>query len=351
MNTLIEKIEINADNSGIFERGGAILRDGGLVAFPTETVYGLGGNALDPSAARKIYAAKGRPSDNPLIVHLARIEDAHKYCETNELFYKLAERFMPGPITVVLKKREIIPLTVTGGLATVAIRVPADENARALIAAAGVPIAAPSANTSGKPSPTCASHVIEDMRGRIDMIIDGGDSDIGLESTIVKIDGDRLVLLRPGGITAEMLREICPELTFDKAITGKLAEGERPQAPGMKYRHYAPETRIVIVDGDDAAFYGYLRSRAKIERVGALIFDDEIKMLADLPIKLVSLGERSLASEAHSLFAKLRETDRFDCDVFYVRMPQTEGIGLAVYNRMIKAAAHEVITLDGGENK
>ncbi len=345
METLIERIDDTADNGDIFKRAGKILREGGLVAFPTETVYGLGGNALDPDAARKIYAAKGRPSDNPLIVHLASTEDAAEYCQTSELFYKLAEKFMPGPITVVMKKRDIIPITVTGGLDTVAIRVPADKNARALISAAGVPIAAPSANLSGKPSPTCAEHVIEDMRGRIDMIIDGGESEIGLESTIVKLDGESLTLLRPGGITIEMLYEVCPDLKLDKAVMGKLAEGERPQAPGMKYRHYAPDTRIVIVDSDDSDFYSFIEARSKEEKLGVLVFEDEAEGLSALPIEVISLGEHSLASQAHSLFSKLRETDNYGCDVFYVKMPRRDGIGLAVYNRMIKAAAHEIITL------
>lgn len=344
MNTLFEKITENREaNQNIYKKGGKIIRAGGLVAFPTETVYGLGGNALDADAASKIYAAKGRPSDNPLIIHLARVEDAERYCYVNDTFKRLAEAFMPGPLTVVLKKRGIVPNTVTGGLDTVAVRVPENPHARALIEAAGVPIAAPSANLSGKPSPTCASHVVSDMTGRIDMIIDGGDCDIGVESTIVKVDGDgEMTLLRPGGVTLEMLSAI-GDVTLDKSIVGKLSEGERPLAPGMKYRHYAPDTRVVMIDGDDAAVREYLACRTKNERAGFLLFDDEVPRYSALGLTLVSLGEHSAVSEAHSLFAKLREIDSFGCDTFYVKVPEKTGIGLAVYNRMLKACGHEIV--------
>lgn len=345
MNTIVKLITEDAsENNRIFSLGGEIIRNGGLVAFPTETVYGLGANALDASAAAKIYLAKGRPSDNPLIIHLARVEDAEKYCFTNEMYYRLAEAFMPGPITVVLKKREIIPDTVTGGLDTVAVRVPENPHARALIAAAGVPIAAPSANLSGKPSPTRASHVIEDMSGRIDMIIDGGESDIGVESTIVKIaEEGSMTLLRPGGVTVEML-SVLGDVTLDKAVTDKLSEGERPMAPGMKYRHYAPNTRVVLFDGTDAQFYSFIKSRCREEQVGVLVFEDEIPALSDLAVTAVSLGSHTNESEAHSLFSGLRLVDSFDCDVFYIKVPDRSGIGLAVYNRLLKAAGHEIVT-------
>lgn len=346
MNTVIEKLTADtAENARIFALGGEIIRNGGLVAFPTETVYGLGASALDADAARKIYAAKGRPSDNPLIIHLAKVEDACKYAYVNEAFKRLAEAFMPGPITVVLKKRDCIPDTVTGGLDSVAVRIPSNGHARALIEAAGVPIAAPSANLSGKPSPTCAAHVIEDMMGRADMIIDGGDSLIGVESTIVKIGEDgSMTLLRPGGVTLEMLTAI-GDVSLDKAITGKLAEGERPQAPGMKYRHYAPDTRTVMLDGDDDGIRAYLASRRDKENAGILLFDDEIEAFRNLGLTLVSLGDHTPESEAHSLFSKLREVDTHSCDVFYIKVPEKTGIGLAVYNRMLKAAGHEIIKL------
>lgn len=345
MKTIIEKITADeTENQRIFREGGEILRRGGLVAFPTETVYGLGANALDTDAAAKIYAAKGRPSDNPLIVHLAHVEEAERYCVTSDIFWKLAEAFMPGPITVVMPKRECIPNTVTGGLDSVAIRVPSNEYARGLIKAAGVPVAAPSANISGRPSPTCAAHVIEDMSGRADMIIDGGDCDIGVESTIVKLTDEGMVLLRPGGITLEMLTAI-GDVTLDKAITGKLAEGERPMAPGMKYRHYAPNTRVVMLDGSDDAIYKYLNERKVFEKVGALFFEDELSAFSGLDITLVSLGAHTPEAEAHSLFAKLREVDKYACDTFYVKVPERTGIGLAVYNRMLKAAGHEIVRI------
>ncbi|MBQ8248555.1 MAG: threonylcarbamoyl-AMP synthase [Clostridia bacterium] len=331
-------------NNDIFGVAGKILRDGGLVAFPSETVYGLGGNALDSTAAERIYAAKGRPSDNPLIVHLAKVEDAEKYCHTNELFWRIAEAFMPGPITVVLPKRECIPDTVTGGLDTVAVRVPSSESARKLIEAAGVPIAAPSANISGKPSPTCADHVITDMTGRIDMIIAGDESDIGVESTIVKIDDNGMTLLRPGGITVEMLSSL-GDVTLDSAITGKLADGERPLAPGMKYRHYAPDTRLIMLDGSDEKIYEFLSRSAETDKIGILLFADEIDKFSSLPITCVSLGEHDIESEAHSLFKMLRAIDTHGCDIFYVKVPDKTGIGLAVYNRMLKAAGHEIIKL------
>ncbi|MBQ2766188.1 MAG: threonylcarbamoyl-AMP synthase [Clostridia bacterium] len=345
MDTIISYLGENEKiNNDIFAAAGKLLRDGRLVAFPTETVYGLGANALDSSAAAKIYAAKGRPSDNPLIVHLADVSDADKYCYTNELFWRIADEFMPGPITVVLKKRECVPDTVTGGLDTVAIRVPSNEDARRLIAAAGVPIAAPSANISGKPSPTCAQHVIEDMTGRIDMIIVGDESDIGVESTIVKLDDNSMTLLRPGGITVEMLSKL-GEVKLDKAITGKLSMGERPLAPGMKYRHYAPDTRLVMLDGSNEKIHKFLAEQTKSKKIGAIVFEDEVKIFNDLDISLVSIGEHSIKNEAHFLFKKLREIDGCGCDIFYVKVPEKTGIGLAVYNRMLKAAGHEIIEL------
>lgn len=341
-----EFIKIGTDigeNRQIFERAGQIIRSGGLVAFPTETVYGLGGNALDADAARKIYAAKGRPSDNPLIIHISRVEDAEKYCHTNQMYYRLAEKFLPGPLTVILPKRDCIPLTVTGGLNTVAVRLPSDENARALIAAAGVPIAAPSANLSGKPSPTTAKHVLDDMDGRIDMIIDGGSCQIGLESTIVKIDEDFLTVLRPGGVTVEMLSEICP-VKIDKVITEKLSDGEHPLAPGMKYRHYAPDTKVVLIDSTREMFLNYVRNEAKQHTIGLLVGENDEKELLDSGATILSLGDGNL-NEAHELFAKLRQVDECGCEVFYARLPSKSGIGLAVYNRFIKAAGYDVITL------
>ncbi|MCI8387977.1 MAG: threonylcarbamoyl-AMP synthase [Clostridiales bacterium] len=330
-------------NQEYFRRAGEIIRSGGLVAFPTETVYGLGANALDSDAAKKIYEAKGRPSDNPLIIHIAKVEDADKYCYTNDLYHILAQKFMPGPLTVILPKRDCIPYTVTGGLDTVAVRLPADQNARALIEAAGVPIAAPSANRSGKPSPTTAKHVLEDMNGRIDMIIDGGESDIGLESTIVKPEDGYLNLLRPGGITLEMLEEISP-VKIDKAITQKLNKNERPLAPGMKYRHYAPDTKVVLIDSDLNSFIKFITEQSKNRNIAVIVSNTDAEELKKTNAAVLTYGDDD-ATEAHNLFARLREVDERKCEIAYARLPEKSGIGLAVYNRIIKAAGYEVIKL------
>ena len=331
-------------------RVGEILRSGGLVAFPTETVYGLGADALDGGAAAKIYAAKGRPSDNPLIVHLASSSDAEKYCYTSDLFYRLAARFMPGPLTVVLPKRDIIPLTVTGGLDTVAIRVPSHPIARALIEAADVPVAAPSANLSGRPSPTTARHVIEDMYGRVDCIIAVGSCDFGVESTVVKPDGDGLMLLRPGAVTPEMLGEVCP-VRLSETLNGSVAEGVVPESPGMKYRHYAPDAPMYILDGSDEAVLAYLKDKSGC---AVICFDGDTELLQSK--NAYSLGNKNdSASHAHRLFEVLNDINAGihnsnngvagGVTAIYARMTPTEGVGLAVFNRLIKAAGYNVIKL------
>ncbi len=335
---------ISEKNDEIIERAGEVIRSGGLVAFPTETVYGLGGNALDENAAAKIYAAKGRPSDNPLIVHISETADAEKYCITDELFYRLAERFWPGPMTIVMPKRNCIPDTVTGGLGTVALRLPKDPIARAFIAKSACPIAAPSANISGRPSPTKASHVREDLDGRIDMIIDGGDCEVGLESTIVKLENGILKLLRPGGITLEMLREVAP-VEIDKAVLEALKEGEKPLAPGMKYRHYAPATKVILVDATAEKYIEFIKSKANNGKIGAIIRDSDEIYLRDSGAALFTYGA-DFEDEAHNLFARLREVDRHDCEVIYARLPEKSGIGLAVYNRIVKAAGYDIIKID-----
>ncbi|MBQ5390517.1 MAG: threonylcarbamoyl-AMP synthase, partial [Clostridia bacterium] len=230
-------------------RAGEILRSGGLVVFPTETVYGLGANALDESAAKKIYTAKGRPSDNPLIVHIASPEDADKYAVIGEEYKRLAKAFMPGPLTVILPKKPCVPDTVTGGLDSVGLRCPENAIARRMIAAAGVPVAAPSANISGKPSPTSAEHVRFDMDGKVDMILDGGECTVGLESTIVKIEDGKLTLLCPGAITLDMLRALFENVEVSAAVTEQLGENVRPLSPGMKYRHYAPSAPLYLLCG------------------------------------------------------------------------------------------------------
>ena len=318
-----------------------IIKTGGIVAFPTETVDGLGGNALDAGAAKKIYAAKGRPSDNPLIVHLATPADAEKYCVTSELFYKLADAFMPGPITVIMPKKDCIPYSCTGGLDTVGIRVPSNPVAHEFIELCGCPIAAPSANISGKPSPTSFSHIVHDLDGRVDCLIDGGDCEYGVESTIVKFkDENTIQLLRPGAVTVEMLTLICPTVEIDPAVLKKF--GGVPLAPGMKYRHYAPSVPLTILDGGDEEVYEYLRSREK--KIGVICYDGDMPFISGE--KLSCGGKTDSLTQAHRLFSCLRSFDgRDDLDAIYARMPSKDGIGLAVFNRLIKASGFTVIKL------
>ncbi len=345
METRLLKIEYPIDTEALADAA-AILKNGGLVVFPTETVYGIGADATSADAARAIYAAKGRPSDNPLIIHIANPEDAEPYAETNDTYYQLAKRFMPGPLTVILKRKPTIPLTVTGGLETVAVRCPAHPVARALIAAAGVPLAAPSANRSGRPSPTLASHVIEDLWGRVDMIIDGGAAEVGLESTIVALDGARGTLLRPGAITPEQLSEIIPDLTIAPAVLEALGENERPLSPGMKYKHYAPKTALTLLEGSEDEVRCFLNNLSTTAGVGILCFDEEIPFMPK-DATLFPVGNRDdIEMQAHRFFAALRDADTTDgLTCLYAHLPPRKGLGLALYNRAIRAAAHTVIDL------
>ena len=344
MNTKIFEMSPELIDASAIAEAAEILRSGGLVAFPTETVYGLGGNATDASAATKIYAAKGRPSDNPLIVHIASPEDAEQYAVTNEVYYRLAKAFMPGPLTVILPKKDTVPSTVTGGLDTVALRCPSHPIARALIEAAGVGVAAPSANRSGSPSPSLGNHVIRDMDGRIEAIIDGGSCEIGLESTIISLNGTTATLLRPGAITRDALLCVCDEVNIAPAVTETLAENERPLSPGMKYRHYAPSAPLVLVDGDADAVLSFLHRAQNAERCAILCYHDETMSLRNE--RLIDIGDRDdLAAQAHTLFAALRQADDLDCDMIYAHLPPKDGMGLALYNRLIRAAAHTVISV------
>lgn len=328
----------------VLARAAECLRHGGLVVFPTETVYGLGGNALDAAAAQKIYAAKGRPSDNPLIIHIASPSEAERYAQTNALYDKLAKAFMPGPLTVILPKRENVPFATTGGLDSVAVRCPSHPIAHRLISLCGFPIAAPSANLSGKPSPTCARHVAEDMNGRVDFILDGGDCEIGLESTIVKLDGGTLTLLRPGAVTYDALCMVCDKVLVADAVTKQLAEGERALSPGMKYRHYAPTAPVVLLDGEPQRVLEFLQREQQASHCAILCFNEEVTQLrAEL---LFPIGNREdLPAQAKTLFHALREADHTDAEIIYAHLPQKEGLGLALYNRMIRAAAHTVKTI------
>lgn len=350
MKTEVVKIdELTPETYSHLERAAEIIRRGGLVVFPTETVYGLGGDATNPEAAGRIYAAKGRPSDNPLIIHVSTPEEAEKYAYTSELYYELASRFMPGPLTVVLKAKETVPRNTRGGLETVAVRCPENVIARELIRLAGVPIAAPSANLSGSPSPTTARHVLEDMDGRVDMIIDGGEADFGLESTILKIDGDELTLLRPGKITKAELDECVGEVEISHAVTEALAPGERVLSPGMKYRHYAPKATVVLLDGSASSACEYIKSEGIDDGVAIIAYTEDIpEFRKSFPsIRIIDFGSRENELEqAHVLFALLRDADHEGLTEVYAPLPRREGIGLALYNRMIRAAAYNIVKLN-----
>lgn len=346
METAMEVMRDGVKEEGI-RRAGEILKQGGLVAFPTETVYGLGANALDETASAKIYRAKGRPSDNPLIVHIADWDAIYRIAEEVPAQAKLlADAFWPGPLTMILKKSAQVPLGTTGGLDTVAVRMPANEVARALIRVGGGYVAAPSANTSGRPSPTTAQHVAQDMDGVIDMIIDGGDADIGLESTIVDLTEDVPTILRPGYINEEMLAAAVGRVEMDKGLISDNAD-IRPKAPGMKYRHYAPKAQLFIVEGE------MHRVREKIneltaqhlqsgERVGVIGTDESASYYRGGVVKSIG-SRRDETSIARHLYGILREFDEMDVTVIYSESFDTPQMGQAIMNRLIKAAGHQII--------
>lgn len=340
MDTKIVRINYKTEYGNDLKSAAKIILNGGLVVFPTETVYGLGGNGLLSDAANKIYSAKGRPSDNPLIIHIAEPSDADKYAQTSDIYYRLADAFMPGPLTVIMPKRNCIPHSVTGGLETVAVRCPSHPVAHELIKECGVPIAAPSANISGRPSPTDAKYVIEDMNGRVDMIIDGGECEIGLESTIVAINGSSLTLLRPGGITYDALCCVCDDVKIAPAVLEKLAENEKPLSPGMKYRHYAPNADFVLLDGEDCDVLAFMKSEQK-NNCAVLCYDEEISSL-DASLSICIGAKDDLNTQAKKLFTSLREADKLGAKKIYAHLPKLDGLGLALYNRMIRAAAHTI---------
>ena len=336
----------NIDRKAI-ARGGEILKNGGLVAFPTETVYGLGGNALDPKASMKIYAAKGRPSDNPLIVHIADIRDLDKIVtEVPEKARVLAEKYWPGPLTMILPKADIVPKETTGGLDSVAVRFPSDPIAQELILAAGGYVAAPSANTSGRPSPTTAGHVAEDLGEAIDMIIDGGQVNIGLESTIVDFTEDIPVVLRPGYISLEMLRETLGDVRMDKGLI-KPDSKVHPKAPGMKYRHYAPKADLTLVEGGTEAVVETINrlageKLAEGRKVG-IICTDETKDRYPAGM-LESIGARARQETvAHNLYAVLRDFDDRGAEYIFSEGFSEDNLGRAIMNRLNKAAGYHIL--------
>ncbi len=333
--------EIHSPDSEDITKVASILRDGGTVAIPTETVYGLAGNALKGECVKKIYEAKGRPSDNPLIVHISDISQwAPLVKDIPESAMALAERFWPGPLTIILPKSELIPEEISGGLNTVAVRMPSDEIARAIISQCGFPLAAPSANTSGKPSPTCASHVTEDLEGRINAIVDSGECSVGIESTVITLATDIPRLLRPGGITPEMLTEVLGEIEIDDAVYNKLHEGAEAASPGMKYKHYSPDAKVLIVKGSFASYKKYIEDTAEKGDV-ALCFEEEVE---NLSIKCITYGRKDdPSSQAKNIFDALRKVDDEKAKTVYARFPENEGIGLAVFNRLVRAAAFNII--------
>lgn len=366
------------DNQNIDEEqlkeAAAILRNGGLVAFPTETVYGLGANALDEEAAKKIYQAKGRPSDNPLIAHVARKEDVEALTAyIPEAGKRLMDAYWPGPLTLVFPKSERVPYGTTGGLETVAVRMPSDPVANCLIALAGVPVAAPSANTSGRPSPTTADHVYQDMKGKIEMIVDGGPVGIGLESTIVDVSGAVPTMLRPGAVTMEMLRKTLGEVEIDPAMLGPLKADVKPKAPGMKYRHYAPKAELTLVEAvpatagkDKELFEGGEGSPASADKRMREVADKINQLAAEkidqgFKVGIIctdetygyyhkgivrSLGSRAReATIAHNLFAVLREYDDLQVDYIFSESFSKARLGQAIMNRLTKAAGYHVLKI------
>lgn len=326
---------------GIAEAG-EIIRAGGLVAFPTETVYGLGADAMNGAAVKRIFEAKGRPSDNPLIVHIAdKAQIPLLAREISGDAEKLIDAFMPGPFTIILKKQANIPDEVTAGLDTVGIRFPAEETAAAFIMAAGTPIAAPSANISGRPSPTRAEDVISDMDGRIEAVINGGSCGVGVESTIVDASGDAPVLLRPGGVSLEMIREIVPSAYADKNIMKTASDDERPRCPGMKYRHYAPKAQVVVVEGERGAVQDKIKellSENTGKVTGVLTMYGNVY---DSPVMIC--GGSSNKEYAKNLFAALRDFDKLGAEIIFAEFCEKDGYGAAVKNRLYKAAGYNII--------
>lgn len=345
---VIKVLEESFEGKDLLEAG-EIIKNGGLVAFPTETVYGLGGDALNAQSSAKIYQAKGRPSDNPLIVHIAEWTDIRKItAKVPKEAELLAKAFWPGPLTMIFEKNEVVPLETTGGLNTVAVRMPSHKVAREFIRAAGGFVAAPSANISGRPSPTLAKYVIEDMDGRIDMIIDGGEIGIGLESTIIDLTCTPPMVLRPGYITPDMLREVIGEVTADITMM-EVHKDVAPKAPGMKYRHYAPKGDLKIVTGSQEEVVSYIN--AEIEKAHkngkktGVIATDETKSFYQADI-VKSVGSRcDEASIARGLYRVLREFDDEDVEIMYTESFDVQGIGQAIMNRLLKAAGHQVISL------
>lgn len=319
-----------------------LLKNGQVVGIPTETVYGLGADATNPKAVREIFRAKGRPMDNPLIVHISKVDDALKIAKNiPQIFFDLAEKFWSGALTMIVPKKDIIPYETSGGLDTVGIRMPSHPIAKRLIELSGVPISAPSANTSGYPSPTTAQHVLHDMNGKISAIVDGGECSVGVESTVICFDDSNTVrILRPGYITPQDLQTVAKNVILDKGILSEVNADERVSSPGMKYKHYSPTADVKILEGNLNSFIEYV-SKHNQDGVYSLIFESDVK---NFPFKYLSYGDSDL-EHAQQIFSKLRELDTLNAKIVYVRKPNLDGVGLAVYNRLIRASAFEIIKL------
>lgn len=348
--TRLLAVEPTAPDPQIIAVAAEIIRSGGLVAFPTETVYGLGANALDAAAVARIFHAKGRPATDPIIAHIADLADLDRLArDLPPEAYVLARQFWPGPLTLVLRRRDAVPANLSAGRATVAVRMPAHPVALALIRAAGVPIAAPSANRFSRPSPTTAAHVLDDLAGQIELVLDGGPTSIGVESSVVDLTSDPPALLRPGGVPFETLRALLPKLSFTPRY---LALDESAAAPGMLLRHYAPDAPLTMVAGERAAALARLRFEAltaadKGRRVGILAFAEDLAALADLPAHFVILGPFADPGQtAARLFAALRELERAAVDLILVCDPGHEGLSLAIRDRLVRAAEGRVIMVD-----
>lgn len=326
------------------EYAAKLLNDGEVIGMPTETVYGLAANAFDENAVEKIFIAKGRPQDNPLIVHINSLEMLKTLVtEIPPVAYTLADQFWPGPLTMIFQKSEFVPLAVTAGLSTIAVRFPSNKVANALITAAGMPLAAPSANTSGRPSPTTANHVYNDLNGKIPAILDGGTCEYGLESTVILLrDEENITLLRPGSVTVEMLETAVPHVTIDKGVLHEIQQDEQVLSPGMKHKHYSPTAKVIIIDSDFERFRSFIEQH-DYQNIGAMVFEGED---AELTVPCVTYGgvDDELL-QAKLLFSSLRAIDDLGVSTIYARMPKKDGIGLAVYNRLIRAAGFEVIEL------
>lgn len=350
MDTIIRKLTHSPEDEDIYQQAAQIICRGGLVAFPTETVYGLGADGMSEDAARKIYAAKGRPTDNPLILHIADRKDLERITDkVTEDADKLMTCFWPGPLTLIFEKRKEIPYGITGGLETVAVRMPSHPAIRELIRRSGTAIAAPSANTSGRPSPTMAEHVWEDMAGRIDMLIDGGSVGIGLESTIVDMTVDPPMLLRPGYITVPMLKRVIGRLQIDPSLMEEAAPGVKPKAPGMKYRHYAPRAELTIVEGElDKAAEEIERlaeeKRRQGYRTGIIATEETRKFYHGEDVRIIGTRQDEETIARH-LFAVLREFDELGTQYIFSEAFSQQDLGQAIMNRLLKAAGHQIIRL------